>query len=106
LHQETTISWDETNPAIPTDTEQEGPLPNQAIGDPLCIPKNHDRTRLYFQNVNGMNVACGGTWEITCRQLRTMEVDIVLLGEHKLNTNKDEVIKKMYEGARQVYGMG
>jgi hypothetical protein len=35
-----------------------------------------------------------------------MEVDIALLCEHKLNTNLDKVKAKMYEGARQVYGMG
>jgi hypothetical protein len=35
-----------------------------------------------------------------------MEVDISLLCEHKLNTSIDEVISKMYKGARQVYGMG
>ena len=60
---------------------------NFYVGDVMALPKNPTTTRVYFQNVNGINLTQLGNWSEICEHLRDMEVDIVLLAEHKLDTN-------------------
>ena len=82
------------------------PHNNFYIGDSLQLPKNVGTTRLYFQNLNGINLSQLGNWVDTCSHLRDMEVDIALIAEHKLDTNQPRVLKKLYDQARTVLGQG
>ena len=79
-------------------------LPNQAVGDTLCIPKDPLITRIHFQNVNGASIGHTGTWEILLEHYKDMEVDIALGCEHKLDTTIPYVNKRLYEGATKIFG--
>ena len=79
---------------------------NCYVGDNLSLPKNEGITHLYFQNINGVNLSTVGNWEDTCSHLRDMEVDIALIAEHKLDTTQRCVLKKLYDQARKVLGLG
>ena len=89
----------------PTD-ERLTPSDNYYIGDSLQLPKSEGTTRIYFQNLNGINLSHLGNWEETCSHLRDMEVDIALIAEHKLDTTQPRVLKKLYDQARAVLGLG
>ena len=62
-------------------------------------------TRLYFQNVNGINLVSPGNWTDSCKHIHDMEVNIALLTEHKLDTQQPRVVRKLYEDARKMFGM-
>ena len=66
---------------------------NFGIGDTLQLPKPATSLRVYFQNINGINLTHQGNWDITCEHIRDMEIDIALLAEHKLDTNQPRVKK-------------
>ena len=80
-------------------------LPNAAIGDILSVPKDLLTTRLHFQNLDGVSVSQGGSWDIVCDHWKRMEVDIALVAEHQLDTTKRWVQSKLHEGARKTYGL-
>ena len=80
--------------------------PNAYIGNTLSLPKNNNITRIYCQNVNGISLTNPGTWDVTCEHLRDMEVNVALLTEHKLDTTQPKVMKRLYDDARKVLGMG
>ena len=92
----------------------EGLLPaqNQAVhknfytGDTLQLPKPTSSMRVYFQNVNGINLTSTGNWDVICEHLQDMEVDIALLAKHKLDTNQPWVNQKLRDMARAVFGLG
>jgi hypothetical protein len=80
-------------------------LPNQAVGDNLCIPKDPLITRLHFQNVNGASINQTGTWDLLLEHYKEMEIDIALGCEHKLDTNIPYVHRRLYEGATRTFGI-
>ena len=75
---------------------QGGTHVNAVIGDGLALPKDHQVTRFYFQNVNGVNVSRNGTWELTCSHIKDMEVDFAMMAEHKLDTTQPWVMKHLH----------
>ena len=79
---------------------------NVYIGDVMGLPKQHTTTRLYFQNVNGINLHPSGNWSNICEHIRNMEVNIALLAEHKLDTTQPRVMKQLYKEARKTFGLG
>ena len=81
-------------------------LVNAIIGDGLALPKDHQVTRFYFQNVNGINVSRYSTWELTCSHIKDMEVDFAMVAEHKLDTTQPWVMKRLHHGARKIFGQG
>lgn len=81
-------------------------LGNHAVGDTLCIPKDQNTIRIHYQNVNGISLGKGGTWEGVCDAWKHMEVDIGLICEHKLDTTYRNTIKGIKEGADRHFGMG
>ena len=87
---------------VPSWGEQLG---NQAVGDVLCVPKNNNTIRIHFQNINGMSLGKGGTWESICESYKHMEVDIGMICEHKLDTTCPGVLKGIREGATHHFGM-
>jgi hypothetical protein len=87
--------------------DMDNPLPNHAIGDPLTLPKPATTTRIYFQNVNGINTSTiEGNWELLCTHIRDMEIDIGLFAETKLDTNQPAAMKRLHDTARNVFGQG
>ena len=80
-------------------------LENEPIGDALTLPKDPSITRLYFQNLMGVNISEGGTWETVCEHLKHMEVDIAMGCETKLDSNNKYVMKRLHEVARKVFGL-
>ena len=52
----------------------------------MPMPKPAGITRLHFQNINGVSLGKGGTWEEICDHYENMEVDIGLACEHKVDT--------------------
>ena len=96
-------------PDIPSLEHIEAPTglhDNYYIGDSLQLPKAGGITRLYFQNLNGVNISNPGNWDETCSHLRDMEVDMALIAEHKLDTNQPRVLKKLHDEARKILGLG
>ena len=79
---------------------------NHAIGDDMAMPKQVHTTRVHFQNLNGVSLHKGGTWEQCCEQWQDMEIDIVLACEHKIDTNHASNKSIMYQQATQVLGQG
>jgi hypothetical protein len=61
--------------------------PNPILGDPLQEDKPTNTTRLYFANVNGLNLTGdGGDLTDICNQMKTIEADIICLAETHLDT--------------------
>jgi hypothetical protein len=79
---------------------------NQAVGDTLRVPKHQDTIRFHYQNVNGVTIGQGGTWEGVCENWKHMEVDVGLVCEHKLDTTHFGVNKGLREGATRIFGTG
>jgi hypothetical protein len=80
-------------------------IPNNPIGNAMCLPKESTITRIHFQNVNGLTTLPGGTWELACDHWKTMEVDIALACEHKLDTTQPYVISQLHKGAKKILGL-
>ena len=79
---------------------------NFYIGDVLSLPKAENTTRIYFQNVNGINLCHRGTWMDTCEHFRDMQVDVALVVEHKLDTTQPNVMKRLHEEPRRIFEPG
>ena len=79
---------------------------NQGIGDSMPIPKDPNTTRLHFQNVNGVSLGKDGTWESICENWKTMEVDIGMICEHKLDLTTPNTTSRLREGANRHFGKG
>ena len=89
------------------DTElQPQPIKNHYIGDVLALPKPVNTTRVYFQNINGISLTTPGTWDITCQDLRDMQVDLALFVEHKLDSTQARVIKRLHDDTQKVFSPG
>ena len=77
---------------------------NHAIGNDMSLPKSPHTTRVHFQNLNGVSLHKGGTWEQCCEQWREMEVDIALACEHKVDTNHSSNMSAFYQQATTTLG--
>ena len=77
---------------------------NHAIGNDMAMPKMPHTTRIHFQNLNGVSLHKGGTWEQCCEQWQEMEVDVVLACEHKIDTNHGSNLSTMHQQATQIFG--
>ena len=75
---------------------------NSYIGDVLELPKSAHTARIYV----GVNLTHLGTWQDTCEHLQDIEVNIALVGEHKLDTTQPWVMKKLNNQARAIFGLG
>ena len=77
---------------------------NHSIGDDMSMPKLSHTTRVHFQNLNGVSLHKGGTWEQCCEQWHEMEVDIALACEHKVDTNHNSNMSAFYQQATTTLG--
>jgi hypothetical protein len=81
-------------------------LGNHAVGDTLCVPKDQDTIRIHYQNVNGISLGKGGTWDGVCAAWKHIEADIGLICEHKLDTTHRGTVRGIKEGAARHFGAG
>ena len=79
---------------------------NHYIGDVLQLPKPVNTTCLYVQNINGISLITLGTWDITCQDIHDMQVDVVLLAVHKLDTTQARVVKRLHNATQKVFEPG
>jgi len=81
---------------------------NEAIGDPLRLPKpdGWKRTRMCMQNPNGIQVNLEGKWKENCKHQREMEVDWMGYSGSDLNTTSYAVRKRLGDDAEDVFGYG
>ena len=79
-------------------------LPNDIVGDGLQVPKGENITRCQLQNINGTDIRKGGGWHHTCEHYKRMQVDLSGIVEHKLDTTKTFVTKRLHEDAAKVFG--
>ena len=77
---------------------------NHAIGNDMAMPKTTHMTRIHFQNLNGVSLRKGGTWEQCCEQWQEMEVDVVLSCKHKIDTNHGSNLSTMHQQATCILG--
>ena len=74
---------------------------NDAWGDQLA-EKPEGAFRVYNQNVNGISLdRRGGQFDVLCRIIREMQVDVMCGQEHKLEYQKPQVRSILYDTARQ-----
>ena len=72
----------------------------------MAMPKPRHTTRVHFQNLNGVSLNKGGTWEQCCEQWQEMEVDIAMACEHKIDTNHGTNLAIMQQQATLILGQG
>jgi len=75
------------------------------IGDALLPSKPCGTTRIYMQNVNGLQLGPLETFHSACEALKEIEVDHAMFCEHKLDTTKPRVHNLLHERAREVFGL-
>ena len=87
--------WDNYNPTL---------RENHVVGDDMAMPKPANTTRIHFQNLNGVSIHKGGTWEQCCEQWQEMEVDIALACEHKVDTTHKPNLSTLHQQATRIMG--
>ena len=79
-------------------------LPNEPIANPMIVPKEATTSRVYLINPNGVDIRKGGGWEQICSMAKRTGIDLLSIVEHKLDTTKAWVRKRLQEGATKVFG--
>jgi exonuclease III len=77
---------------------------SEVIGDGMIIPKQNTITRIYCQNTNGISVGHNSDLEVVLEQVRHMEIDILIITETNLATDKSNVRAKMYDKFQRTFG--
>jgi len=71
-------------------------LDGDYIGDMLNEDKEDNTTRVYFQNLNGLNWdKHGGIWPMICQSMAAVHADIACFSEVNQDTSKFEIGEKM-----------
>jgi hypothetical protein len=62
---------------------------NDIFGDAMATPITPNRTRLYFINLNGINLTKGAVkFPDLCSKIQQADINILAASEHNLDTNK------------------
>lgn len=78
---------------------------NDFVGDVMDEEPTESTTRLYFQNLNGLNWdQQGGKWPYICEVMESIQVDIACFAELNTDTNRYEVRRKMEQISQQQHG--
>ena len=82
-------------------------IPTQAnchFGNIMPVPIPPTTTRLYFINLNGINLEKESTkFRDLCEDLRKADIQLFAASEHNLDTNKFAVRKKLQDTARRSF---
>ena len=77
---------------------------NSHFGDLMPVPIPESTTRMYFINLNGINIdQKANKFRDLCKELRKADVQIFAAAEHNLDTNKFVVRQKLDAAARQTF---
>ena len=77
------------------------PTVNDIFGNSMAIPLHSHTTRLYFINLNGINLANDAVkYRDLCKELKTSQIDLFAAVEHNLDTNKFSVRQRLQKTAR------
>ena len=69
---------------------------HECFGDPMDEEANDSRTRIYIQNLNGINWdKSGGKWPYICEMLATIQADVACFTEINTDVNNYTVRKQM-----------
>ena len=83
------------------------PIPlksNTSFGDHMVIPAVPNTTRLYFINLNGLNLQKKSVkFRDLCEELRKSDIDLFAAAEHNLDTNKFAVRQSLQDIARRSF---
>jgi exonuclease III len=85
-------------------TEQIGS--DQPVGNPLCIPKPNEWTRIMVQNTNGVSIGREGDLVLVLDQIKQMEIDVMLITETNLDTNNHKVKARIHKDLTKTFGLG
>jgi hypothetical protein len=77
---------------------------NDIFGDAMNTPISPNRTRLYFINLNGINLTKGAVkFRDLCSEIKQADIDILAASEHNLDTNKFVVRQLLQQMATQSF---
>jgi hypothetical protein len=80
------------------------PKTNEVFGDTMTIPLQAHSTRLYFINLNGINLEKKASkFRDLCEEIRTSNIQLFAAAEHNLDTNKFAVRQSLQNIARQSF---
>jgi hypothetical protein len=75
---------------------------NTVYGDPMAIPSESATTRLYFLNLNGINLEKQSVkFRDLCEEIKRSDIDIFAAAEHNLDSNKFAVRQALQTIARK-----
>ena len=78
--------------------------PSEFVGDTMDENSDHDTTRIYIQNLNGL---CwnkeGGRWPYICEMLSSIQVDVACFSEINTDTNRYDVRRTMESICQQQF---
>jgi hypothetical protein len=85
--------------------EKEAPIKlNNIFGDSMKTPIVPNRTRIYFINLNGINLTKGGIkFRDLCSEVQKADIHILAASEHNLDTNKFVVRQLLQQMAKQTF---
>jgi hypothetical protein len=82
------------------------PIPmqnNDVFGDPMQTPAPSNTTRLYFINMNGLNLQKKSVkFRDLCEDVRKSNIDVFAAAEHNLDTNKFAIRQSLQDIARKL----
>lgn len=77
---------------------------NEVFGDAMQLPISENTTRLYFINLNGLNLQNQSVkFRELCEELHQSDVHLFAAAEHNLDTNKFAVRKSLQDTARKTF---
>jgi hypothetical protein len=77
---------------------------NDVFGDAMQIPAPSNTTRLYFINLNGLNLQKKAVkFRDLCEDVRKYEIDILAAAEHNLDTNKFIIRQSLQDIAHKLF---
>jgi hypothetical protein len=77
---------------------------NEVFGDIMQIPILPEITRLYFINLNGLNLTNKSVkFRELCEEIRRSDIHLFAAAEHNLDTNKFSVRKCLQDTARKTF---
>jgi hypothetical protein len=80
------------------------PKDNNVFGDTMIIPSPSNTTRLYFINLNGLNLQKkAAKFRDLCEEMRNANVDLFAAAEHNLDTNKFAVRQSLQDIAQKSF---
>ena len=93
------LLWNSLNDQDREETEAMSYRKNETIGDTMNREKEDNATRMFSQNMNGMNLENnGGDCKDLCEEMVGCQVELICIQEHK-NDHKNEKVQEIIREA-------